>query len=30
MNQQALSSFVGAVADFTRGDYKQADYGGGP
>ena len=27
MNQQALSSFIGAVADLLRGDYKQAEDG---
>ena len=27
MNQQALSSFIWAVADLLRGDYKQSDYG---
>lgn len=27
MNHQALSSFIWAVADLLRGDYKQSDYG---
>jgi len=27
MNQQNLSSFIWAVADLLRGDYKPADYG---
>ena len=30
MIQQALSSFIWSVADLLRGDYKQADCGGGP
>lgn len=27
MNQQSLSSFIWAVADLLRGDYKQSEYG---
>jgi type I restriction enzyme M protein len=27
MNQQRLSSFIWAVADLLRGDYKQSEYG---